>query len=91
MFIRGSRYEFVPDALHVDSRGREIPYKRLRILLSPPVQQAHVVAQGDRLDRIAFQHYGDPEQFWRIADANVVLEPDSLTSEIGRRLGISIV
>lgn len=91
MFFRGSRYESVPDAIHIDLRGREIPYKRLRILPSPPVQQAHVVAMEDRLDRIAFQHYGDPEQFWRIADANQALQPESLTDELGRRLGIPLI
>lgn len=91
MFFRGSRYESVNDAIHVDSRGREIPYKRLRILPTPPVQQAHVVAREDRLDRIAFQYYADPEQFWRIADANAALRPESLTEEAGRRLGISLI
>lgn len=91
MFFRGSRYESVPDAIHIDSRGQEIPYKRLRNQPSHPVQQAHVVAQEDRLDRIAFQHYGDSEQFWRIADANAALQPESLTEDVGRRLGISLI
>ena len=91
MFFRGSRYESAPDAIHIDARGREIPYKRLRILPRPQVQHAHVVAQEDRLDRIAFQHYGDSEQFWRIADANTAFQPESLTEEVGRRLGISLI
>lgn len=91
MFFRGSRYESVADAIYVDPGGREMPYKRLRILPSPPVHQAHVVALGDRLDRIAFQHYGDSEQFWRIADANQALQPESLTDELGRRLGIPLI
>ena len=91
MFFRGSRYESVPDAIHIDARGREIPYKRLRILPSPRVQHAHVVSQEDRLDRIAFQYYGDPEQFWRIADASQALQPESLTKEVGRRLGIPLI
>ncbi len=91
MFFRGSRYESVADAFYVDSVGREIAYKRLRVLPNPPVHQTHVVAREDRLDRIAHQHYGDPEQFWRIADANQTLRPESLTSELGRRLGIPLV
>ena len=91
MFFRGSRYESVPDATSVDSRGREFPYKRLRILPAPPVHQVHTVAQEDRLDRIAFQYYGDPEQFWRIADANRALRPEALTADVGRRLGIPLI
>jgi nucleoid-associated protein YgaU len=91
MFFKGSRYESIADAIHVEPDGREIPYKRLRILTSPPVHQAHVVALGDRLDRIASQHYGDPEQFWRIGDANQALQPESLTEALSRRLGIPLI
>lgn len=91
MFFRGSRYESVPDAIHTDALQRERRYKRLRLLPNPPVHHAHVVALGDRLDRIAFEHYGDPEQFWRIADANQALWPESLTDALGRRLRISLI
>ena len=91
MFFKGSRYASVSDAVYVDERGREIPYKRLRLLPSPPVHQAHVVGQGQRLDTIAFQYYRDPEQFWRIADANTTLDPEALTQIVGRRLGIPLV
>jgi hypothetical protein len=91
MFFRNSRYVAVPDAIFVDRSGREIVYKRLRPTPLPPVQQGHTVALGERLDRIAFQHYGDPEQFWRIADANLALHPEELTDEVGRVLGIALI
>jgi len=91
MFFRGSRYESVPDAVHVDERGREIPYKRLRQLPSPPAQHVHVVAQGDRLDRVAYRYYRDAEQFWRIADANRALDPEDLVRVVGRRLGLPLI
>lgn len=91
MFFRNSRYASVPDAIYVDPAGREIVYKLLRPLPRPPVQQGHTVALGERLDQIAFRHYGDPEQYWRIADANVALHPEELTAEVGRVLGIALL
>lgn len=91
MFFRGSRYETVPNAVFPDASGREIPYKRLRIIADAPAIQGHVVMQGDRLDRIAFRYYDDPQQFWRICDANRALQPEELTEEIGRELRIPLV
>lgn len=91
MFFKGSRYESVPDAIYVSEDGREIPYKRLRVLPYSPAQRIHIVQHGDRLDRVAYQYYGDPEQFYRIADANRALIPAQLTRVVGRRLRISVL
>ena len=52
--------------------------------------QEHVVADGERLDNIAAQHFGDPELFWRICDANRAMQPDDLLTVIGRRLRITL-
>jgi hypothetical protein len=90
MFFRGSRYEKVADAVYVTADGREIPYKRLRITPGTIPLQEYVVAQRDRLDLIAFRFHNDPEQFWRICDANSAFLPEDLTSESGRRLVISL-
>lgn len=49
----------------------------------------HEVVEGDRLDLIAARWYGDPELWWRIADANPCAHPDELTAQIGRRLRIT--
>ena len=43
-----------------------------------------------RLDNLAAEYLGDPEQFWRICDANGVLRPDELTDTIGRRIRITL-
>ena len=48
------------------------------------------MTQGDRLDNITAQYLGDPEQFWRICDANDAMRPDELTETIGRRLRITL-
>jgi hypothetical protein len=91
MFARGSRYEHVPEDVHVDPSGREIPYKLLRLLPpAPATVQTHLVVDGDRLDLLAHRYLGDPELFWRICDANGALRPEELTREVGRRLGIPI-
>lgn len=88
MFEPGSRYENVPEAVYVAPDGREVPYKLLRRVPEAPTVVEHVVAQGDRLDLLAFRFYGDPEQFWRLCDANHALDPGDLAAEPGHRLVI---
>jgi hypothetical protein len=89
VFARGSRYERVPQAIHVDGAGRELPYVLLRTLPPQPQDVAgHVVVDGDRLDLLAHRYLGDSELYWRICDANVALRPEELTSDAGRRISI---
>jgi len=45
--------------------------------------------EKDRLDNIAAHYLGDPEQFWRLADANNAMRPEELTEEVGRRLRVT--
>lgn len=89
MFFKGSRYEQVPEGVFTDARGRQIPYKLLRIIADAPSLQTRIVQSLDRLDMLAFQYYDDPEQFWRICDANLAIIPDELL-EVGRRLLIPL-
>jgi hypothetical protein len=49
------------------------------------------VVVGDRLDLLAFSHFRDPLQFWRIADANEALLPEELTRTPGRRVKIPML
>jgi hypothetical protein len=90
MFAPGSRYERVGEATFTQRDGRAVPYKLLR---TPPPQapasQVVQVAEGERLDLIAHRLYGDPEQFWRICDANLALRPGELERP-GRRLTIPL-
>ena len=46
------------------------------------------LSQGDRLDRVAADAFGDPSSRGGFCDANGALDPDELVSEIGRRLVI---
>lgn len=44
------------------------------------------VRAGERPDTVAAQVLGDPLLYWRLADANAVLDPASLTDTPGRRI-----
>jgi hypothetical protein len=90
MFFRGSRYEAIPDAELTTPEGRTIRYKRVRFVPDPPALLARRVGEGERLDLIAFELYRDPEQFWRICDANRAFRPDTLTAAPGRVLAIPV-
>lgn len=72
---------------------RVVSYKRRRIISSGEALATlveHAVVEGDRLDNLAARYLGDPEQFWRICDANNVLRPEDLTGEIGRTVKIGL-
>ncbi len=87
-----SRYALTEIATHTDADGRETTYLRRRFLPQPedlaPLQ-THVVAEGERLDNVTADYLGDPEQFWRIADANRAMRPDDLIT-VGRVLRITL-
>ncbi|MBI4784761.1 MAG: LysM domain-containing protein [Oscillatoriophycideae cyanobacterium NC_groundwater_1537_Pr4_S-0.65um_50_18] len=87
-----SRYYAIEIAQLNLAGDRPIAYLRRR-LISPPERfallQEHQVVEGDRLDNIAAQYLGDPEQFWRICDANAAIRPQEL-EEVSRRLRITL-
>lgn len=93
MFSVTSRYYNIETVKTVDTNGRQIVYLRRRFL--PPATSAilaeHTVTQDERLDNITARYLGDPEQFWRVCDANNAMHPEELTAEIGRRLNIPII
>lgn len=93
LFPPTSRYHGLETATMQDSSGKTIVYVRRRFLPSPDrfaLLQEHAVAQGERLDNITAQYFGDPEQFWRLCDANSAMRPEELTETIGRRLRITL-
>jgi len=90
MFFHGSRYEAVPDAEITTPAGRTVRHKRVRFIPETVGVLPYLVQQGDRLDLISFNAFGDPEQFWRICDANCALWPDDLMAESGRLLRIPV-
>ena len=92
-FSPTSRYYNVETETLEMADGRTIIYLKRRFVPPPEnftLLQEHVVAEGDRLDNITAGYLGDPEQFWRVCDANRAMRPDELTETIGRRLRITL-
>ena len=50
----------------------------------------HIVGDGERPDTLADRYLNDPEQFWRICDANAVMAPNELTQTVGRVVRITL-
>jgi hypothetical protein len=93
MFPPTSRYAGIPIAKWIDPARREVAYLRRRFVPQPesivaPIE--HAVVQGDRLDNVTARYLRDPEQFWRLCDANRAMIPDDLVRMPGRRLRIPI-
>jgi hypothetical protein len=92
MFEEKSRYSGCEDATFVTEDGQALTYKRRRFLPQgekmPALAEVTILA-GDRLDVIAARHVGDPEQYWRICDANNAMHPLEMTSEPGRTIKIA--
>ena len=88
-----SRYSGIETATIETPEGKVVIFLRRRFLPQPErfaLLQEHVVLQGERLDNITARYLGDPEQFWRVCDANGAMRPDELTETAGRRLRITL-
>ena len=92
MFEPTSRYYSLDTAIFTFPSGRTMAYVRRRFLPrgeEMPLLAEVRVTQGDRLDLITARTLGDPEQFWRVADANNAMNPFDLVQP-GRTLRIPI-
>jgi nucleoid-associated protein YgaU len=93
MFESNSRYAQIENAVLTTENGQVIRYKKRRFLPDGekmPLLQEVTVTAGDRLDLIANRVLGDPEQFWRICDANNAMYPFDLTSKPGNVLRVAL-
>ncbi len=88
-----SRYHGIPvQTLEIEG-GMEVAYLSRRFLPRPDrffAVREHAIVEGDRIDRIAAQYFGDPEQYWRLCDANGAMRPGELTETVGRRILITL-
>ena len=92
-FPATSRYAGIETATYEKGDGEKVVYVKRRFLPQADdfsVVHEHVVTAGERLDHIAAQYLGDPEQFWRICDANNAMQPEMLVSEPGERINITL-
>jgi hypothetical protein len=91
-FPPSSRYHGVALAVFEQRPGDPgIVYVRRRFMEAPAATAAaqyHVVTGRDRPDLLAARYLGDVLLYWRIADANAVVDPHELTAAPGRRIVI---
>lgn len=88
-----SRYFRITVATWVDAQGQSHAYLTRRILPASSrfaVVQEYTVAAGDRIDNLGSRFIGDPEQFWKLCDANDAMEPEELVAIVGRTLRITL-
>jgi hypothetical protein len=93
IFAANSRYQNIQTVRLERPDGTQVVYLRRRWLPQPELLhlvREHVVSERDRIDNIAARHLSDPEQYWRICDANRAMRPAALTEVIGRRLRITM-
>ena len=93
LFPSNSRYASVETSTMETADKRTIVYLQRRFCPPPEnftLLQEHTVTEGERLDNITYKYLGDPEQFWRVCDANGVISPDELTRTIGRKIRITL-
>lgn len=93
IFPPTSRYALTPTTTWVRADGTMLTYLQRRFVPAPEnfaLLQWHRVLQHERLDNITARYLGDPEQFWRLCDANGALRPEELTETIGKSLRITL-
>jgi len=93
MFDSTSRYARLPLITINRADGTPVAYVSRRFLpvgSTLPLLAEIQVNSSDRPDVLAFRTLGDPTVFWRIADANDVMDPDELVDEPGEIIRIPV-
>lgn len=93
MFDPMSRYARLPLLIRYAPGATPIVYVSRRFL--PRAETLSVLGQtavrsDDRPDLVTARTLGDPTAFWRVADANFVMDPGELVDSPGRVLHISV-
>lgn len=93
MFDPTSRYAKLEQTTYTLPDGHVVAYVRRRFLPRGeelPLLIEVTVTQADRLDVITARTLGDPEQFWRVCDANNAMYPPDLTDEPGEIVRVPV-
>ena len=88
-----SRYHGKPLTSSVTVEGETVIHTTRRFVPPPEnfsLLHKYFVEQGDRLDNIAHKYLADPEQYWKLCDANRVDKPDDLVKEVGDAIRITL-
>lgn len=92
MFDPDSRYADLETAVLVTGGGREVSYKRRRLLpqgAKLPLLAEVTARDGERLDLLTARTLGEATQWWRVADANNTMNPSELEMP-GRTLRVPL-
>lgn len=92
-FATTSRYYGLETNSLEMENGETAVYVRRRFIAQPEkfqMLEEHVVNENERLDNITHKYLADPQQFWRVCDANAAMDPNELTDTIGRKLRITL-
>lgn len=68
-------------------------YLRRRLVPRPEryaLLHEYSCVEGDRRDLVAAAELGDPDLWWRLADANGVIDPAHMTQPAGRVLRVTL-
>lgn len=88
-----SRYATTQMRTYLMPDGREVSYSARRLLPRPDQVKPLAMYRHDRdrrIDDVANSFYGDPEQYWRICDANLVSWPPDATATADATLVIPL-
>lgn len=95
MFSKNSRYRALPELTWRDPAGREVVYVARRIVPRrggpdplPDTDDMAIVQSGERLDNLTARTLSQPELFWKLCDANGVIDPFSLSGATGTPLDV---
>jgi hypothetical protein len=101
-FDENSRYRKVaiallpapPASLSGGAASPAVPYLRRRFIAQPSgiALAAHAtVGASERPDLLATRTLGEPLAYWRLADANGVFDPNTLTETPGARVAVPVI
>ena len=93
-FVAQSRYYGVALAVLERRPGEPGQAYVQRRFIPPPatltIVARHVASALERPDTLGARYLGDPLLYWRIADANAVVDPFELTDTVGRSVAIPL-
>ena len=81
MFTDKSRYNNVTQYEVTDHRGRTVKVVATPSSPRQGIKGYHLLKQGQRTDHLASLYLNDPAGFWRIAEANDSMLPESLSEQ----------
>jgi hypothetical protein len=87
------RYATTEQRLHALPDGRIVVHLARRFVPEPErltVAAILPTQPGDRIDLFSARTIGVPTAWWRIADANRVIHPETLEHPVGQRLTIAL-